>query len=172
MADLKSGVNPLFLREEDLRQGMELLFCGWRDFAGEPDPLLERRKLGRAHHRAVYFIGRHPGITVGELLAILKITKQSLGRVLTQLVADGLVVQVPGARDRRQRCLKLTPAGETLERELTETQRLRLARAYRTAGAEAVEGFRQVLLGLVDERDRARLSAATTQPQMPKPVRR
>jgi len=78
MADLKSLANPLFLREEDLRQGMELLFYAYRDFTAEADALLEQLAFGRAHHRVLHFVGRYPGISVAELLGILRITKQSL----------------------------------------------------------------------------------------------
>ena len=142
MADLKTAVNPQFLREEDLRQGIELLFYGYRAFTSEADAQLVELGLGRAHHRAIYFIGRNPGLMVGALLSILKITKQSLSGVLQELVAKGYVVQQPGVTDRRQRRLSLTESGRALERQLTEAQRQRVARAYRTAGAEAVEGFR------------------------------
>ena len=159
MTDIKSGANLLFLREEELRQGIELLFFAYRDFTAEPDAMLAEQGYGRAHHRVVYFVGRSPGITVSELLATLRITKQSLSRVLSQLVEDGLVVQTPGLRDRRQRLLELTPKGLELERQLTEKQRSRLAAAYREAGAEAVEGFRKVMLGLIDEGDRRRFPA-------------
>ncbi|MGF1608265.1 MAG: MarR family winged helix-turn-helix transcriptional regulator [Kiloniellales bacterium] len=158
MADIKSGPNPLFLREEELRQGMELLFFAYRDFTGEPDLMLARYGFGRAHHRAIYFVGRHPGITVSELLAILRITKQSLSRVLGQLVREGFITQRPGPQDRRQRLLELTDKGRALERELSENQRARIARAYREAGAEAVEGFRTVLRNLIDEEDRQRFA--------------
>ncbi|MBI3446534.1 MAG: MarR family transcriptional regulator [Magnetospirillum sp.] len=156
MTDFKTGINPLFLREEELRQGIELLFFAYRDFTAEPDAILAEYGFGRAHHRVIYFVGRHPGITVSELLEILRITKQSLSRVLGQLVTETFITQRPGARDRRQRLLELTEKGVELERLLTERQRARIARAYREAGAEAVEGFRKVLLGLVDEGDRSR----------------
>lgn len=156
MTDIKAAVNPLFLREEELRQGIELLFFAYRDFTAEPDALLAEYEFGRAHHRVIYFVGRHPGITVSELLGILRITKQSLSRVLGQLVRDGFITQRPGERDRRQRLLELTPSGVELERQLTEKQRIRIAAAYREAGAEAVEGFRKVMLGIIDAADRAR----------------
>jgi DNA-binding MarR family transcriptional regulator len=159
MADIKTGVNPLFLREEELRQGMELLFFAYRDFIAEPDKILAGYAYGRAHHRVIYFVGRHPSITVSELLAILQITKQSLSRVLGQLVRDGLIVQRPGLRDRRQRLLELTDAGRDLERRLSEDQRARIARAYREAGAEAVEGYRTVLRNLINDHDRERFEA-------------
>ncbi len=154
MTDIKSGVNPLFLREEELRQGMELLFYAYRDFTGEPDEMLLAYKFGRAHHRAIYFIGRNPGITVSALLSILKVKKQSLSRVLGELVRQGFVTQRAGRRDRRQRLLELTARGQELERRLSENQRSRIAEAYRQAGAEAVEGYRKVMLGMINEEDR------------------
>lgn len=152
-----TNVNPLFLRDEELRQGIEMLFYAYRDFIAEPDAMLAQWKLGRAHHRAIYFIGRYPDANVSDLLNILKITKQSLSRVLGQLIDEGYVVQKPGTTDRRQRLLSLTEKGRDLERSLTENQRERIARAYREAGAEAVEGFRKVMLGIMTaEEDRRR----------------
>ena len=156
MADIKSGANPLFLREAELRQAIELLFFAYRDFTAEPDKILADYRFGRAHHRVIYFVGRHPSITVSQLLQILGITKQSLSRVLGQLVAQGFIVQRKGQRDQRQRLLQLTEKGLALERALSEKQRDRFARAFREAGAEAVEGFRQVMLNLMDEGTRKR----------------
>jgi DNA-binding MarR family transcriptional regulator len=158
MTDIKSGINPLFLREEDLRQGIELLYFAYRDFTAEPDAILAEYGFGRAHHRVIYFVGRHPKITVSELLAILKITKQSLSRVLGHLVREGFIVQHEGVRDRRQRLLELTEKGVALERRLSESQRKRIAAAYREAGAEAVQGYREVLLGMISPEDRARVT--------------
>jgi DNA-binding MarR family transcriptional regulator len=154
MTDVKSGINPLFLRDEELRQGMELMFYAYRDFTAEPDEILSQFQFGRAHHRVIYFVGRNPQITVSDLLGILKITKQSLSRVLGQLVREGFITQRPGQRDRRQRLLELTPEGVELERRLSESQRKRIAAAYREAGAEAVEGYRKVILGMINDSDR------------------
>ncbi len=151
MTDITPPANPLFLREEELRQGIELLFYAYRDFTAEPDAILARHRFGRAHHRVIYFVGRNPGITVSELLGILRITKQSLSRVLGQLVRRDFIDQRQGTRDRRQRLLRLTEKGVALERQLTASQRERIARAYREAGAQAVEGYRRVLEGLTDE---------------------
>ena len=157
MTDIKPGINPLFLREEDIRQGMELLYFAYRDFTAEPDVILSEYGFGRAHHRVIYFVGRNPAINVSELLAILKITKQSLSRVLGQLVREEFIDQREGTRDRRQRLLNLTEKGITLERRLSESQRSRLAEAYREAGAEAVQGYRDVLVGMISEEDRQRV---------------
>ncbi len=148
----------LFLREEEIRLAMELLFFGYRDFTAGPDAILAELGLGRAHHRVLHFVGRHRNITVSELLSILRITKQSLGRVLKPLIDGGYVVQTQGRSDRRQRLLSLTPAGEALERRLFETQREVLARAFREAGGPAVEGFRRVMLGLMGPEAKARLA--------------
>jgi len=157
MADIKSCVATPAAIEDEVRQGIELLFFAYRDFTAEPDAILARYAFGRAHHRVIHFVGRHPQMTVGELLGILRITKQSLSRVLGQLVRQGFIVQRPGARDRRQRLLELTFKGRELERQLSEPQRLRVANAYRQVGARAVEGFRKVLFEIIaDEDDRRR----------------
>jgi DNA-binding MarR family transcriptional regulator len=145
---------PLPLADEDLRHGIELLFFAYRDFTSDADAILAEQGFGRAHHRVIHFVGRHPQISVAELLAILRITKQSLGRVLGQLVDQGFIAQATGTRDRRQRLLTLTASGASLERRLSEPQRARVARAYAEAGAEAVAAYHRVLLGLIDASDR------------------
>jgi len=165
MVDVRGVPNQLFLREEELRQAIEMLFFAYRDFTGGPDEMLSELGLGRAHHRVIYFVGRNPGITVSELLAILKITKQSLSRVLSHLVEEGYIVQRQGETDRRQRKLELTEKGVDLELRLTANQRERIARAYRNAGAEAVQGFKQVLHGIIDPADQARFDPAPRHPQ-------
>jgi DNA-binding MarR family transcriptional regulator len=140
----------LFLTDEQLRQGIELMFFAYRDFTADPDRLLEERAYGRAHHRAIHFINRRPGLTVNELLDILRVTKQSLNRVLRQLIDDGLVQSRIGRDDRRQRNLYLTEAGRLLEQELSAAQRRRVRGAFSTAGPEAVHGFRKVLEQMID----------------------
>lgn len=143
--------------EEELRHSIELLFFAYRDFTSDPDAILAHDGLGRAHHRAIYFIGRSPAVTIAELLATLRITKQSLGRVLKQLIALGYVAQTVGARDRRQRHLSLTRRGVELERRLTKTQCNRLARAYREAGPNAAAGYQKMLFALIDDDERSRV---------------
>lgn len=160
MVDVKGVANPLFLREEELRQAIEMLFFAYRDFTGGPDEMLAELGLGRAHHRVIYFVGRNPGITVSELLKILRITKQSLSRVLSHLVEEEYITQTPGERDRRQRLLTLTTKGVDLERRLTAHQRERIADAFRKAGAEAVQGFKLVLHGVIDAPDRERFDVS------------
>ena len=149
--------SPL-MAEEELRQAMELLFFAYRDFTGEADALLADFGFGRAHHRVIYFVGRHPGMAVSELLGILKITKQSLSRVLGQLIDDGFILQRTDAADLRRRHLYLTTKGADLERRLSERQSQRIMRAYQDAGADAVQGFRAVLRAIINEEDRARVA--------------
>jgi DNA-binding MarR family transcriptional regulator len=162
---VKTPANPLFLREADLRQAMELLFFGYRDFTADADRILADYGFGRAHHRVIYFVGANEGITVGQLLDILGITKQSLSRVLGQLIEEGYVRQAEDAEDRRRRRLSLTDKGRDLEGRLTAVQSRRIARAYREAGAEAVAGFRTVMRGLIDEADRERIPRDPAAPE-------
>ncbi|MCK0068552.1 MULTISPECIES: MarR family winged helix-turn-helix transcriptional regulator [Kordiimonas] len=144
----------LYLREEELRRGIELLYFAYRDFTRDPDEILADSGFGRAHHRVLYFVKRNPGTTVSGLLSLLRITKQSLSRVLGQLVDDGYIEQKPGTEDRRQRLLYLTDKGEKFEADLFATQRQRVAQAYKMAGPEAVSGFWEVLLNIVDDSER------------------
>jgi DNA-binding MarR family transcriptional regulator len=162
MSDIKSHLPAPCSDADEIRQGIELLFFAYRDFTAEPDKILTQYDFGRAHHRVIHFVGRHPQMTVGELLGILRITKQSLHRVLGQLVRQGFIIQHPGRRDRRQRLLELTPKGQELERQLSAPQRARIANAYSQAGAQAVKGFRDVLFKIIaDEEDRRRFEPAT-----------
>jgi DNA-binding MarR family transcriptional regulator len=159
MSDIIFPAPSPAIAEEEVRQGIELLFFAYRDFTAEPDAILARCGFGRAHHRVIHFVGRHPQMTVGELLAILGITKQSLSRVLGQLVRQNFILQQPGPHDRRQRLLELTPKGRDLEQQLSEPQRSRIADAYRQAGSRAVEGFRDVMLCIIaGEDDRRRFA--------------
>ena len=159
----------LFPREADMRLAQDLLFFAYRDFTNAADVILEELGLGRAHHRALHYIGRNPGITVSDLLSILRITKQSLARVLSVLLRRGYVAQAPGREDRRQRLLTLTPKGHALERRLFERQRERLSAAYREAGSAAVDGFRRVMRGIMDQQARDYMEKAT--PADPPPPR-
>jgi DNA-binding MarR family transcriptional regulator len=159
MTDINLSTHPPVIAEEEVRQGIELLFFAYRDFTAEPDAILAQYGFGRAHHRVIHFVGRHPQMTVGELLAVLRITKQSLSRVLGQLVRQNFILQQPGSYDRRQRLLELTPKGCDLERQLSEPQRARIANAYRQAGSRAAEGFREVMLRIIaGEDDRRRFA--------------
>jgi DNA-binding MarR family transcriptional regulator len=145
-----SGESLLFLTDEQVRKGIEAMFFAYRGFTADPDRILEGMDYGRAHHRAIHFIHRSPATTVSNLLMILGVTKQSLNRVLRSLIEDGLVEARVGKRDKRERHLHLTEKGLALERSLSDAQRLRMRSAYRAAGPQAVQGFRQVLEAMMD----------------------
>ena len=155
------GETLLFLTDEQLRKGIEAMFFAYRGFTADPDRILAAQGYGRAHHRAVHFIHRSPGTTVNNLLTILGVTKQSLNRVLRTLIDDGLVESRVGTRDKRERHLYLTEMGAELERALSDAQRARMRVAFRTAGPEAVAGFRQVLEAMMDPEMRRRYISLT-----------
>lgn len=146
--------SPLFLREPEIRRGIELLYFGYTNMVRGADQILAEQGLGRAHHRALYFVARQPNLSVSDLLRLLAITKQSLSRVLADLVRLELVSQTVGQLDRRQRLLQLTPKGRALEAEVFEVLRSKVALAYAQAGQQSVGGFWAVLSGLIPATDR------------------
>jgi DNA-binding MarR family transcriptional regulator len=136
---------------------IELLFFAYRDFVSDPDEVLDKLGFGRAHHRVLHFVNRNPGMKVADLLDVLKITKQSLGRVLKQLIDEGYVVQKEGANDRRQRLLYVSPAGEALALKLAALQTERIGRVLAELGPGAREHARRFLAGMIDVEDRERV---------------
>jgi DNA-binding MarR family transcriptional regulator len=141
-------------RNEPAFDLIELLFFAYRDFVGDADDVLSKLGFGRAHHRVLHFVNRNPGIKVAELLDILRITKQSLGRVLKALVEEGYVVQKEGAKDRRQRLLFVTERGEALALRLADLQSARMARALTELGPHGHAASRRFLIGLIDPAQR------------------
>src|SRR3989442_15525053 len=133
---------------------IELLFFAYRDFIGDPDDVLSKLGFGRAHHRVLHFVNRNPGMKVAELLDILKITKQSLGRVLKQLIDQGYVVQKEGANDRRQRLLYVTAKGEALAMKLAGLQTARIVRALSDLGPNAHEAACRFLAAMINPEHR------------------
>ena len=160
--------------DDEIRQAIELLFFAYRDFVADPDKVLAdyespKGSLGRAHHRVIHFVGRNPGMTVAELLQILQITKQSLARVLRQLIDEGFVVQERGPEDARQRLLSLTAKGEALETALSTPQRARFRRLFEKAGPEASRSFRTLLLELINEDERDQVLTLIARKQQTSP---
>ncbi|WP_432768185.1 MAG: MarR family transcriptional regulator [Sphingopyxis sp.] len=152
------AASALFLREDEVRRGIEYLFFAQNALWRAIDARLAEHGLGRAHHRALYFIARQPGVTISDLLALLGITKQSLGRVIKELEARELVATRPGNRDRRQKELRLTDAGRAIEAAIFTQLRDAMSRAYTHAGQAAVTGFWQVSEALLPPRDRGRVA--------------
>ena len=133
---------------------IELLFFAYRDFVNEPDDVLAKLAFGRAHHRVLHFVNRNPGMKVAELLDILKITKQSLGRVLKQLIDQGYVLQKEGAKDRRQRLLYVTAKGEALAMKLAGMQTARITRALSELGPNTHDAACRLLVAMIDADNR------------------
>lgn len=154
-ADAEQAAAP----RSDLVAHVELLFFAYRDFTGDPDAVLDQYGFGRAHHRVLHFVHRNPGLRVANLLEILKITKQSLARVLKQLIGEGFIVQKAGAEDRRERLLYPTLKGSRLAEKLLLLQVRRVETALEAAGPEAEAATRQFLLAMISEADRAQVEA-------------
>ena len=133
---------------------IELLFFAYRDFVGDADAVLAEFGFGRAHHRVLHFVSRNPGIKVAELLDILKITKQSLARVLKQLLDEGYVEQREGRSDRRQRLLFVTARGDGLASRLAALQAARISRALAASGAADRDAVRRFLIAMLDSGER------------------
>ncbi|SNS65641.1 MarR family transcriptional regulator [Sphingopyxis indica] len=152
------AASALFLREAEVRRGIEYLFFGHAALWRTIDARLAENSLGRAHYRALYFIARAPGLTISDLLALLGITKQSLGRVVKELEARDLLTTRPGNRDRRQKELRLTSAGRQIEGAIFTLLRDAMSRAYTHAGQAAVTGFWQVNEALLPPGDRGRVA--------------
>jgi len=154
LTEPKSASSSAGELKEPLWDLIELLFFAYRDFVGDPDEVLSKLGFGRAHHRVLHFVNRNPGMKVAELLDILRITKQSLGRVLKQLIDQGYVVQREGAQDRRQRLLYVTAKGEQLALKLATLQTERLSRALAELGPGAHEAARRFLAAVIDTENR------------------
>lgn len=146
---------------------IELLFFAYRDFVGDADRLLESIRFGRAHHRVLHFVQRHPGLTIAELLDILRITKQSLNRVLKELLDEEYVAAQPGANDRRQRELRLTERGHKLAMELAILQSRRFARALKELPPGSREQAERFLLAMIDPHERPRVEALVRSGKFP-----
>jgi len=158
LADGPQGLSAQADRQEYIAL-VELLFFAYRGFTAEPDAILDRLGFGRAHHRVMHFVTRSPGLRVADLLEILRITKQSLARVLRQLIAEGYIVQEAGTQDRRERLLYPTAEGQALAEQLAQIQIERLERAIGAAGPGAERVARDFLLSLVADADRPRAVA-------------
>jgi DNA-binding MarR family transcriptional regulator len=142
-----------------MRSAIELLYFAYREFTADADAMLARYGFRRAHHRVIYFVGRQPGMSVRDLLAVLRITKQSLAPVLAELIRRGFIVQRADPGDRRRRKLYLSAEADALERRLSMRQAERLADAFAAAGEGASDGFCRVLRAMINPADRARFGA-------------
>ena len=149
MADLNNLISPFFLNDKEIRKIIELIFFSYRDFTAGPDKILEKLNFGRAHHRVIYFVGKKKQITIKELLGVLKITKQSLSRVLNQLVKEGFIVVSTGL-DKRTKNLSLTSRGIDLENELSTIQIQKIKKVINNFNQKDIDGFKKILYEMIE----------------------
>ena len=149
MADLKNLISPFFLNDKEVKKIIELFFFSYRDFTAGPDKILEKLNFGRAHHRVIYFVGKKNNITIKELLGVLKITKQSLSRVLNQLVKERFIVVSTGL-DKRTKTLSLTKNGNILENKLSNIQISKIKNVINNFSHEDINGFKKILFEMIE----------------------
>ena len=153
MADLNNLLSPFFLNDKEIRKVIELLFFSYRDFTSGPDKILEKLNFGRAHHRVIYFVGKKNHITIKELLGVLQITKQSLSRVLNQLVSEKFIL-VSSGTDKRTKKLSLTEKGKKLENELSTIQIKKIREVINRFDVENINGFKQILYEMIEDNNK------------------
>ena len=153
MTDLNKLLNPLFLKDIEIKKIIELLFFSYRDFTAGPDAILEKINFGRAHHRVIYFVGKQKNLTIKELLLILQITKQSLSRVLNQLVKEKYIVVSVG-EDKRTKKLTLTQKGQDLEDQLTMIQTKRIKKIINKFSEKDINGFKKILYPMIEQKNK------------------
>ena len=153
MADLNNLLSPLFLNDREIRKVIELMFFSYRDFTAGPDKILEKINFGRAHHRVIYFVGKQKNLTIKELLSILQITKQSLSRVLNQLVKEKYIVVSVG-EDKRTKKLTLTQKGQDLEDQLTMIQTKRIKKIINKFSENDINGFKKILYAMIEQKNK------------------
>ena len=149
MADLNNLISPFFLNQKEIKKIIELIFFSYKDFTAGPDKILEQLNFGRAHHRVIYFVGKKNNITIKELLGVLKITKQSLSRVLNQLVKEGYIVVSTGL-DKRTKTLSLTNNGKSLENELSTIQINKIKNVINNFNHEDINSFKKILYEMIE----------------------
>ena len=157
MTDLNKLLTPLFLNESEIRKIIELIFFSYRDFTEGPDKILEQINFGRAHHRVIYFVGKQNNLTIKELLSILKITKQSLSRVLNQLVSDKYIILSVG-EDKRTKKLILSKKGQQLEKKLSEIQIRRIRNVLLNFNEIDINGFKKILYEMVNNKNKEKFN--------------
>ena len=162
MTDLNKLFSPLFLSDTEIRKVIELIFFSYREFTSGPDKILDKINFGRAHHRVIYFVGKKNKITIKDLLEILQITKQSLSRVLNQLVKEDYIILSTG-RDKRTKNLSLTIKGVKLEKRLSEIQISKIKQVIKNAEERDINGFKKILYAMIDEKNQLQFNNLNNQ---------
>ena len=157
MTDLNKLLNPLFLKDKEIRKVIELIFFSYRDFTSGPDKILNEINFGRAHHRVIYFVGKKNEISIQNLLSILQITKQSLSRVLNQLIKNKFVL-VSFGKDKRTKNLSLTKKGKELEDKLSTIQIYKIKNIIKNSSVSDINGFKTILYKMIDNKNKKKFN--------------
>ena len=157
MTVLKKLLTPLFLSDKEIKKVIELLFFSYQDFAAKPDNILEKIQFGRVHHRIIYFVGKKNNITIRDILSILQITKQSLSRVLNQLVNKGYI-NISTGIDKRTKNLSLTQKGINLENKLSRIQITKIKNIIKNAEEKDINSFKKILYDMIDEESKLKFN--------------
>jgi DNA-binding MarR family transcriptional regulator len=157
MTDLKKILNPLYLSDAEIRKVAELMFFSYREFTLGPDEILNKINFGRAHHRIIYFVGKQKKITIKDLLSILQITKQSLSRVLNQLVEKEYII-VSAGDDKRTKNLSLTNLGIKLEEKLSQIQIDKIKNIFKSTNENDINGFKKILYAMIDDKNKKKFN--------------
>jgi len=157
MTDLNKLLSPIYLQDQEIEKIIELMFFSYRDFTAGPDEVLDKIKFGRAHHRVIYFIGKKNTITIKNLLSILQITKQSLSRVLNQLVKENYVSLSVGD-DKRTKNLSLTEKGLRLKEQLSRIQIKKIHSILKNADESDINGFKKILYSMIDKNNQIKFN--------------
>ena len=157
MADLNNLLSPLYLNEKEIRKIIELLFFSYRDFTAGPDKVLEKLNYGRAHHRVIYFVGKQKKLTIKDLLTILQITKQSLSRVLNQLVKEKYILVSSGI-DKRTKNLSLTKKGIELDNQLSKIQIQKIRNVIKNYNETDINGFKKILYAMIENMNKEKFN--------------
>ena len=157
MADLNKLLTPLYLNEKEIRKIIELMFFSYRDFTSGPDKILDKINFGRAHHRVIYFVGKQDNLTIKDLLSILQITKQSLSRVLNQLVKEKYIMLSVG-HDKRTKKLSLTKKGYELENKLSNIQITKIYNLIKKFDESEINGFKKVIYEMIDQKNQKKFN--------------
>ena len=157
MTDLNKLLSPMYLKDKEVQKIIELMFFSYRDFTSGPDEILDKINFGRAHHRVLYFIGKKNNITIKDLLSILQITKQSLSRVLNQLVTEKYV-NLSSGDDKRTKILSLSKKGSELKDQLSNIQINRIKNVIKDADEIDINGFKKILYEMIDEENKKKFN--------------
>jgi len=141
----------LYLKDDQIKDFLEQIFYAYRETYSDPKKILKKYSFGTAHHKAILLIEKYQGLTVTDLLSKLKITKQSLNRVLRDLIKNNTIILKKGEVDSRQRQIYLSDKGKKLFDEIFVEQKKRIYTALKNSDSDSVIKFKNILSKIINE---------------------